>query len=520
MNPIFSVSDNFKSSRARAAILLVTLSLLSMGCSKQTEISPDSLSNQIAAFETDLLDLKSRLGVPGVAYVIVEDGEVIAKNEFGNEVEHSDRPYTSTTLQDIASVAKIFVATLLKQLEEEGLIDLTDPVKKYAPELDLPENVSIQHILTHTSEGFIGQEYVYGSTRFGMLVHVVENVTNQPFETTLKQKILEPAGMTLHPSPGGTSSMWMFSTIEDMAKFMQAHDSESFLGAESLARLATPSLDNTGSDLPNSLGWFAQDIQGERVIWSYGHDDETGALLIRFPSHKLSLYMHSNSVNMTDFERLLMGDLRRSPLANAFLRIFVFSDGETPVLRPDFRSETLTDELDILEAKSKYRFKDEILSHAQLDIYTHHESGATSLYQFVKERYGFDKEKDPVTHYYLDVLGEEKFVDEAISLGKDLLAQAPNNRWILTSQASLLATSGDTDSAIRLYQRILDLPNQQDDWLHNAFNCWTWLPLSSLLMEKDPALAERYLHEIINSSQGCGNRQSAESMLAQLNSSH
>ena len=256
------MSDKSTSSQVYAAILLVTFSLLSVGCSTQTEISTVSLSNQVAAFETDLLDLKSRLGVPGVAYVIVDDGEVIAKNEFGNEVERSDLPYTSTTLQDIASVAKIFVATLLKQLEDEGQIDLSDPVKKYAPELDLPENVTIQHILTHTSEGIIGQEYVYGSTRFGMLVVVIENATNQPFETTLKEKILEPAGMTLYPSPGGTSSMWMFSTIEDMAKFMQAHDSEAILSAESLARLATPSLDNNGGGFAQQSGLVCAGYSG------------------------------------------------------------------------------------------------------------------------------------------------------------------------------------------------------------------------------------------------------------------
>ena len=167
--------------------------------------------------------------------------------------------------------------------------------------------------------------------------------------------------------------------------------------------------------------------------------------------------------------------------------------------------------------RSGYLFKDEILSYAQAELYTGQETKSALLYQFVKERYGFDPENDPVTHYYLDVLGEDSFVDEAISLGNTLMATAPNNRWLLTSQASLLATSGDTDRAIMLYQRILDLPNQQDDWLHNAFNCWTWLPLSALLLEKDQTLAEHYLNEIINSSQGCGNRQEAGSMLDQLN---
>jgi len=67
-------------------------------------------------------------------------------------------------------------------------------VKKYAPDLELPESVSLQHILTHTSEGIIGQEYVYGTTRFGMLIRVIESVTDQPFETNLKRTYSTPPG--------------------------------------------------------------------------------------------------------------------------------------------------------------------------------------------------------------------------------------------------------------------------------------------------------------------------------------
>ena len=503
-------------SLVQSAVLLLFCGPTLLGCATQSEDSIMSRSNQIAAFETDLLELKSRLGVPGIAYIIVEDGDVIATNEFGHDGEDSASPYTSTTLQDLASIAKIFVATLLKQLEDDGRIDLSDPVTKYAPDLEIPDDVTLQHILTHTSEGIIGQEYVYGTTRFGMLVRVIESVTNQPFETTLKEKILEPAGMQFYPSPGGTSSMWMFSTLQEMTKLLKAFDSELLLSAESHARLATPSRDNDGRDLPNSLGWFTQEIQGERVMWSYGHDDETGALLIRLPDHKLSLYMHSNSVNMSDSDRLLMGDLRRSALANSFLRLFVFSDMGAPILRPDFHSKTLAEELDVLEASHDYRFQDEILSYAQVDLSTGRNRRAASLYEFVNERYGFDKEADPVTHFYLDVLDPSTLVDEAIALGNALLDKFTNNRWILRSQASLLAKAGDENAAVDLYRRVLELPNQQDDRLHNGTDCWTWLPLSSLLLEKDPAQAKRYLNRIVNSPQGCSGRQTAESMLAQL----
>ncbi len=499
-----------------ASLLLAFTICTLLGCTSRAGVRTSFQKNQIAVFEAELLELQSLHEAPGLSYVIVDDGEVIASTTFGTVGSDSDDPYTAETLQDIASIAKVFVGTIIMQLVEDGRLKLSDSVVNYLPDAQLPANVTIEHILTHTSEGIVGQEYVYGSSRFGMLPRVIEAVTGLPFEETLNNSILKPAGMRLYPSPGGTSSMWMFSTLTEMTKFMQAMDSGVLLSEPSLTRIAIPSKNNDGNDLPNSLGWFAQDVQGVRVLWSYGHDNETGALLMRIPERNLSFYMHANSVTMSDSDRLLMGDLHRSILANSFLRLFVFSvDGE-PIPHPDFRSATLSSELDMMEEEYGYSYYDELLAHAQAEASIHEMERAESIYRLVRARYGFDMEGDVVTHHYLGRLDSRELADDTIEMGENLLEKHPDNRWILTTQASMFARAGEDAGAIELYERVLTIPNQQDDWLHNLFDCWTWGPLATLLLDRDPTRARHYLNSLLESEYGCSGRQNAEDMLARL----
>lgn len=253
------------------------------------------------------------------------------------------------------------------------------------------------------------------------------------------------------------------------------------------------------------------------MVWSYGQDDRTGDLLLRVPGRRLSVYIESNNLKLSDSSRLLMGDVRKSSIANSFLRLFVFSGDNQILSRPDFHGSDLANELTELESSGDYDYRDELLAHAQVDAELGHMKQAEAHYIFVSDYYEKDLETDVVTHYYLDVIGSDTIREEAIAMGTELLSEHPDNRWILTTQASLLAQDSQNALAVDLYKRLLELPNQQDDWLHNAFDCWTWMPLAELLIETDPEQAKMYLNSIINSSQGCSSSGQAIEMLAQIN---
>ena len=130
---------------------------------------------------------------------------------------------TSTPLR-IASVTKTVTAVVALQLVEEGKLDLDAPARRYAPGLRLPDDVLIRHLLTHTSEGHLGVEYVYGTTRYAMLEEVIEAILGESFEAVIRERILDRARMQVHPSPALGAHTGLVSTTDDMAAYLAALD--------------------------------------------------------------------------------------------------------------------------------------------------------------------------------------------------------------------------------------------------------------------------------------------------------
>ena len=77
---------------------------------------------------------RQRLRLPSVSVTIVRNCELIFSKAFGY-TDLMDKTYaTTTTAYPIGSITKVFVATMLMQLAEQGVIKLDDPVTKYVPE--------------------------------------------------------------------------------------------------------------------------------------------------------------------------------------------------------------------------------------------------------------------------------------------------------------------------------------------------------------------------------------------------
>src|SRR4051794_35407653 len=97
---------------------------------------------------------RERLGVPGVAVVVVADGEVVLADGFGRRDVESDEPVTADTAFAIASDTKCFSAATLCALADEGLVELDRPLRDYIPWFRLQdphatELVSTRDLLCH-----------------------------------------------------------------------------------------------------------------------------------------------------------------------------------------------------------------------------------------------------------------------------------------------------------------------------------------------------------------------------------
>jgi D-alanyl-D-alanine carboxypeptidase len=96
-------------------------------------------------------------GQPGISMGIIYDQELIWTKGFGYADLASRKPADAKTVYRIASITKLFTATAIMQLRDEGKLQLDDPVAQHLPWFqvknsftDAPE-ITIRHLLTHTS---------------------------------------------------------------------------------------------------------------------------------------------------------------------------------------------------------------------------------------------------------------------------------------------------------------------------------------------------------------------------------
>lgn len=131
----------------------------------------------------------------------------------------------------LASITKVFTGVAVLMLQDEGRLDVNDPVAKYLPEFaglktdaGEPVQVTIAHLLTHMS-GLVdveravygrvtdlrqllaaqvplaatttlpGRRWSYNSFAFDVAGRIVEVVSGQTFDAFLEDRLLRPLGM-------------------------------------------------------------------------------------------------------------------------------------------------------------------------------------------------------------------------------------------------------------------------------------------------------------------------------------
>lgn len=170
--------------------------------------------------------------IPGVAFGIVVDNELVATAATGFINLEEQIPATSRSAFRIASMTKSFTAMAILKVRDEGKLSLSDPVARYIPEmsaLEYPTSdspvIDIENLLTMTA-GFPEDNpwgdrqldepdqmlldliakgisfshppslsYEYSNTGFAMLGHIVSLVSGQPFQEYIREQILLPLGM-------------------------------------------------------------------------------------------------------------------------------------------------------------------------------------------------------------------------------------------------------------------------------------------------------------------------------------
>jgi CubicO group peptidase (beta-lactamase class C family) len=175
-----------------------------------------------------LTALADKHGVVGASLAIAYgDDEVTAATGVLNL--RTGQPATTDSVFQIGSITKVWTATLVMQLVDEGLLDLDTPLVTYLPEFkvaddELTRQVTTRHLLAHTSgiagdffpetgrgddclEKFValmadlptshplGATMSYCNAGFVLLGRLVEVLRGATWDQVMRERILQPLGL-------------------------------------------------------------------------------------------------------------------------------------------------------------------------------------------------------------------------------------------------------------------------------------------------------------------------------------
>lgn len=179
--------------------------------------------------ESLLENLRQKEHIPGLSIAILREQTVVLAEGYGwANLEH-DVPATADTVYEIASITKLFTATAVMQLVEDGRIKLSDPIGRYLPHLPVTwRPITIRQLLSHQSgirsytavdqywqttrldisrEELLsyvadlpldfppGQKYSYDNTGYYLLGFLIEAVSGRSYGDFLSERIFRPLGM-------------------------------------------------------------------------------------------------------------------------------------------------------------------------------------------------------------------------------------------------------------------------------------------------------------------------------------
>jgi N-acyl-D-amino-acid deacylase len=296
----------------------------------------------------------ARQKVPGVAVGIVNKGEVTAKGYGYANVEHMV-PVTEETIFQSGSLGKMFTATGVMLLFEEGKIALTDPLTKYFPDAPVTwRNITVRHLLTHTSgipdyttddfdyrkdyteeelakmayaqplEFPAGSRWNYSNTGYALLGFIIHKASGQFYGDFLKERVFTPLGMTttriiseadivpnraagyqlvkgelknqdwVAPQLNTTADGSLYFTLRDLLVWNAAVKRRAILKPESWNQILTPVRLNSGNTYPYGFGWFI-DTRGGKALQSHsGSWQGFKTQLSRFIDDDLSIIVLAN----------------------------------------------------------------------------------------------------------------------------------------------------------------------------------------------------------------------------------
>jgi CubicO group peptidase (beta-lactamase class C family) len=112
---------------------------------------PKLLAETPAEWAEKHLHETAKPNMPGVAVLVAREGQILFQGGYGLADIEKQTPITPETKFRIGSVTKQFIAASIMKLAEQGKLAITDPLAKYFPDVPNAKEITLRHLLTHTS---------------------------------------------------------------------------------------------------------------------------------------------------------------------------------------------------------------------------------------------------------------------------------------------------------------------------------------------------------------------------------
>lgn len=299
--------------------------------------------------------------------ILQKNNTVLYHRKVGQLAEQSD-------LFRVGSVSKVYTASVIYQLIEEGKLHYDDHLSLYYPSVKYADDITIDMLLSHSSgiynftemdnyydvrsEEFSkarmlatiakhkpafkpGKDCSYSNSNYIILGYIIEDITGKSLNQNIQERICAPLGLThtyleedlsrylerntsyvfdgaewqrdaeTHPSiPGGAGAMVV--SIDEMAKFDEALFQGKVINESSLAHMKTLRYRSVGHGIFKAPFF-------EKEGWGHtGRVDEFRSFLGYMPADSLVFCVVSNSMNMN------LNDVLIGVLSAYYSRVYEF----------------------------------------------------------------------------------------------------------------------------------------------------------------------------------------------------
>ncbi len=302
--------------------------------------------------------------IVGVAVGVIRDGKIAYTQGYGSADVEAQKPVTENSIFNWASNSKPLIAVAALQLVQTKQLDLDSPISTYLSELPSAfQPLTTRQLLCHQSgiphysngkivpaetvpaeaeqldpreaiKRFIksplifspGTKCEYSSHAYVLLSAVVQAAGKTPLELQLRERIIEPLGMSsfqldvaYQQQPdwvrgytrllGFTKQVpdqahfWKHgaggfkSNVKDFARFAIALANCELLSEETTEKMWTPQTLKDGKKTSYGLGVVVGGQGQQLKIWHNGAQDETKTQMELYPASKHGVVVMSNSAN-------------------------------------------------------------------------------------------------------------------------------------------------------------------------------------------------------------------------------